>query len=98
MGVWYGVCYIDSQNLKTDKAKPRVIVGRKATGPSGIARLPKLKMVRTIPDYPWLGTPRMDSPVFYCAEEKRKGYHASLGRETNKRERGVTWRHRMQKS
>ena len=30
-------------NHIADKAKPRAIVGRKATGPSGIAELPKQK-------------------------------------------------------
>ena len=38
--------YFNSNNLNSDivdKAKPRAIVGRKATGPSGIAGLPKLQ-------------------------------------------------------
>ena len=69
-GIVFAVIWVKKQIA--DKAKPRVIVGRKATGPSGIARLPKLEMVSTKPDCPWLGTPRMDSPVFYCAEKKRE--------------------------
>jgi hypothetical protein len=36
-GIRFAVNYID------DKAKPRAIVGRKATGPPGIAGLPKQK-------------------------------------------------------
>jgi hypothetical protein len=44
MSLWHYYCIIltiDSFSLIADKAKPRVIVGRKATGPDGIAGLPK---------------------------------------------------------
>ena len=40
---------IDSFSLIADKAKPRVIVGRKATGPDGIAGLPKQDQRDRIP-------------------------------------------------
>ena len=42
-------CSLDSNECVSDKAKPRAIVGRKATGPLGIAGLPK----REIQKGPW---------------------------------------------
>ncbi len=48
MTVWHRICFTYGQlefskTSVVDKAKPRAIVGRKATGPSGIAGLPKQK-------------------------------------------------------
>jgi hypothetical protein len=52
MSFWHYYCIIltiDSFSLIADKAKPRVIVGRKATGPDGIAGLPKQDQRDRIP-------------------------------------------------
>ena len=57
----------DSEKTKTDKAKPWVIMGRKATGPSGMAGLPKSDGERT--GLPWL--PFKSNPVFNL---RKKGW------------------------
>jgi hypothetical protein len=54
--------FIDSMNwhitcqdiIELDKAKPRVIVGRKAAGPTGIAGLPNSELNGKETGLPWL--------------------------------------------
>jgi hypothetical protein len=50
IGTIFAFSTVKNRILNLDKAKPRVIVGRKATGPDlGTAGLPKLKPEK--PDY-----------------------------------------------